>query len=58
MNTLIMAARRFAREEEGITAIEYGLIAAVMAAAIATAFGYLTPALSSAFQAIALKISP
>jgi pilus assembly protein Flp/PilA len=58
MNTLITAARQFAREEEGITAIEYGLIAAVMATAIATAFALLGPALQGAFQDIASRVNP
>jgi pilus assembly protein Flp/PilA len=57
MNTLIAAAKGFARDEDGITAIEYGLIAATMVAAVVTAFGYLTPALGTAFQAIAAKIT-
>ncbi len=58
MNTLISAARQFAREEDGITAIEYGLIAAVMAAAIGVAFGYLGPALKAAFKTISDTINP
>jgi pilus assembly protein Flp/PilA len=57
MNSLIAAARRFAHDEDGITAIEYGLIAAVMVTAVTAAFGYLTPALSAAFTAIATKIN-
>jgi pilus assembly protein Flp/PilA len=58
MTTLIAAAREFARDEEGITAIEYGLIAAVMAAAIAAAFTPLKTALNAAFAAIAANITP
>lgn len=57
MNTLIAAAREFARDEEGITAIEYGLIAAVMAAAIAASFDLLGPALKTAFTALAAKFT-
>src|SRR3954469_16910463 len=34
MNSLIAAAKGFARDEDGITAIEYGLIAATMVAAV------------------------
>jgi pilus assembly protein Flp/PilA len=56
MNTLMAAARQFARDEEGITAIEYGLIAAVMATAIAAAFGPLATALDTAFTAITGRI--
>jgi len=57
MNSLIALAKEFARDEDGITAIEYGLIAATMVAAVVAAFGLLTPALSTAFQAIANKIT-
>jgi pilus assembly protein Flp/PilA len=34
MNAFLSAVQRFARDEEGITAIEYGLIAALMAVMI------------------------
>ncbi len=57
MNTMIATARRFAADEGGITAIEYGLIAAVMAAAIAAAVGGVGTALTSAFAAIASRIT-
>ena len=57
MNSLIAAAKMFAHDEDGITAIEYGLIAATMVAAVVTAFGYLTPALGTAFQNIASRIT-
>jgi pilus assembly protein Flp/PilA len=42
MNKLFLATRRFLRDEEGVTAIEYGLIAALIAVVIivgATAVG-------------------
>jgi pilus assembly protein Flp/PilA len=58
MNSFMQAARNFARDEDGITAIEYGLIAAVMAAAVAAAFGPLSEALGSAFAAIAAALNP
>lgn len=57
MNSLIAIAKEFARDEDGITAIEYGLIAATMVTAVVAAFGLLTPALGDAFQAIADKIT-
>ena len=47
---------RFAQNESGATAIEYGLIAALMAAAIIAAVGALTPNLKSAFTSIAGKL--
>ena len=53
MSSLIAAAKAFVSDEEGITAIEYGLIAAVMAAAIAGIFGLLTTALETGFTKIA-----
>ncbi|SDG94787.1 MULTISPECIES: Flp family type IVb pilin [unclassified Duganella] len=53
MNSLIAMAKEFARDEDGITAIEYGLIAATMVTAVMTAFAYLGPALGDAFEAIA-----
>jgi pilus assembly protein Flp/PilA len=53
MNALIAAAKEFGRDEEGITAIEYGLIAAVMAAALATALTPVTTALTNKFNQIA-----
>jgi pilus assembly protein Flp/PilA len=56
MNSLIAAAKVFADDEEGITAIEYGLIAATMVAALVTIFSTLTTALQTAFTAIASKL--
>jgi pilus assembly protein Flp/PilA len=52
MNSLIAAAKAFAADEDGITAIEYGLIAAVMVTAVAAAFVPLKTALIAAFDAI------
>lgn len=57
MNALIAAAKEFGRDEEGITAIEYGLIAALMAAAIAAALGPVSTALQTKFQAISTTLS-
>lgn len=56
MNSLMAIAKEFARDEDGITAIEYGLIAATMVTAVMAAFAYLGPALEDAFEAIADKI--
>jgi len=52
MNALIVAAREFARDEEGITAIEYGIIAAVIATVIAAAFTTLGEGIEAAFTKI------
>jgi len=57
MNSLIAAAKVFVQDEEGITAIEYGLIAATMVAAVIAAFGLLGPALRTAFTTIATSIT-
>ncbi|CAN7723332.1 Flp family type IVb pilin [Mesorhizobium sp.] len=48
---------RFVKDESGATAIEYGLIAALIALAIITGAGALGNALNSKFQAIATKLS-
>jgi pilus assembly protein Flp/PilA len=58
MNALIAAAKEFGRDEEGVTAIEYGLIAAVMAAAVATAVTPVATALSTRFTAIVTALTP
>lgn len=57
MNSLIAAAKVFAQDEDGITAIEYGLIAATMVAAVSAAFVLLGPALKTAFTGIATSIT-
>jgi pilus assembly protein Flp/PilA len=56
MSTIYTAIRQFARDERGVTTIEYGLIAAVMVTAVAAAFGGLSTALENAFTAISGKI--
>ena len=38
MHTFLSAVQQFVKDEDGITAIEYGLIAALMATAIAAGF--------------------
>jgi pilus assembly protein Flp/PilA len=58
MNALIAAAKEFGRDEEGITAIEYGLIAALMAAAIAAALAPVSAGLLARFQDIADSLTP
>jgi pilus assembly protein Flp/PilA len=57
MKSLIVAAREFARDEEGITAIEYGLIAAMIAGVISLAFGSVGTAITGAFSTIAGRIT-
>lgn len=48
---------RFAKDESGATAIEYGLIAALIALAIITGATALGTQLNGKFSAIATKLS-
>ena len=57
MTSLLAAAKVFASDEEGITAIEYGLIAATMVAAVIAAFSFLSPAWKDAFEKISDEIA-
>lgn len=50
------AVNKFVQDEEGITVIEYGLIAALMASAIVAAVGLLGPQLKVLFQSISDKL--
>ncbi len=50
--------RKFAADESGVTAIEYGLIAAGIAVAIITAVGLLGTELSNMFDAVAAAVAP
>lgn len=43
---------RFAKDESGATAIEYGLIAAIMAVALIAAFPFVTGGLKTSFTNI------
>jgi len=49
---------RFAKDESGATAIEYGLIAALMAVAVIAAVGALSPQLLTSFTNIGTKLNP
>lgn len=50
-------AKQFVRNEEGATAVEYGLIAALVAAAIAVTVTTLGQKLVAAFNFIATKFT-
>ncbi|OGB17716.1 MAG: hypothetical protein A2W72_00135 [Burkholderiales bacterium RIFCSPLOWO2_12_67_14] len=52
MEKLLIATRRFLRDEEGVTAIEYGLIAALIAVAIVVGAGLLGVSLNTLFTDI------
>ena len=48
--------KRFLKEEDGVTAVEYGLIAGLIAVALVTAMSTLTTGISGAFTYIASKL--
>ncbi|WP_284177613.1 Flp family type IVb pilin [Rhabdaerophilum sp. SD176] len=52
----MLLVHRFLRDRSGATAIEYSLIAALMAAAIITALGTFGDSLKTAFANIGTKL--
>jgi pilus assembly protein Flp/PilA len=57
MNYFIQKAKEFARNEEGVTAIEYGLLAALVAVVIITAVTSIGTSLQDTFNSVADKLS-
>jgi pilus assembly protein Flp/PilA len=53
MTSLITTIRRFANDESGVTAIEYGLIAGLVAVAIIGAVGLVGTDLAGTFNYVA-----
>ncbi len=49
--------KRFLKDEEGVSAIEYGLIAALIAVAIVTAVGLVGTNLTGVFNTVAGKLT-
>jgi pilus assembly protein Flp/PilA len=49
---------RFAKDESGVTAIEYGLIATLIAVAIITAVTSVGTSLKTKFTAVATALAP
>jgi pilus assembly protein Flp/PilA len=49
--------KRFLKDEEGVTAIEYGLLAALIAVAIITAVGLVGTNLTGVFNTVAGKLN-
>ncbi len=47
---------RFAKNESGATAIEYGLIAALIAVALITVLGLMSTQLKATFQKVTAKL--
>lgn len=58
MVRFIQAAKRFARDEEGVTAIEYGLIAALIAVVIIGSVRLVGTALDKVFSDIQTALTP
>ena len=56
MNYFIQKAKEFARNEEGVTAIEYGLLAALVAVVIITAVTSIGSSLNTTFNDVATKL--
>jgi pilus assembly protein Flp/PilA len=54
---LVQLFKNFAREEDGVTAIEYGLIAALIAIVIITAVTTVGTNLNVVFTAVATALS-
>ena len=52
-----MSLMRFLNNEDGATAIEYGLIAALIGVAIITAVGLVGSGLNTTFNTISTKLS-
>jgi pilus assembly protein Flp/PilA len=52
LTTAITIAKSILHDRRGVTAMEYGLIAGVLAVGLATAFGRLTGRLTNAFNAL------
>ena len=57
MGRFIQAAKQFARDEEGVTAIEYGLIAFLIATVIVLAVTNVGTRLNTIFQGIVTALS-
>jgi pilus assembly protein Flp/PilA len=56
MNKMVSAVKAFVADENGVTAIEYGLIAALVGVAIVTAVTALGGSLKTTFNDIVLKL--
>ena len=56
MKTIFTAIQAFVADEDGVTAIEYGLIAALVGVAMATAATTLGTEISATFNAVVSKL--
>lgn len=57
MTALINSTKRFLKDEEGVTAIEYGLIAALIAVVIIVAVQTVGQNLNAVFTLVASKLT-
>lgn len=57
MNSLSTALKQFVNDEDGVTAIEYGMIAALIATALVIGVGAVSGGLTTAFNFIAGKMN-
>ena len=57
MKALIQTLRGFYRDEAGVTAVEYGLIAALIAVAVIVTVNLLGNKLDAIFQSICTKLN-
>lgn len=57
MNTISTALKQFVNDEDGVTAIEYGMIAALIASALVVGVTAVSGGLTSAFNYIAGKMN-
>lgn len=49
--------KRFVREDDGVTAVEYAVLAVLIIAAVAAAMGSFSTSLSSAFTTIGTRLT-
>lgn len=56
MSTVISAVRTFIADEDGVTALEYGMIAALIAAVIVTAVTNIGTKVNASFVKIAAAL--
>ena len=57
MDKLVQTVKKFMNDEQGMGAVEYALIVALMAAAIVAGWPTLTTAISNAFGNVATAIN-
>jgi len=57
MNAMLMSIKRFVKDEEGVTAIEYGLIAALIAIVIVAAVTIVGTQLNIVFTSVSNCLS-